>query len=57
MLMRISAAPSLGYYKYQEYRTGDTGFVWYEMSVLLFYGPGGLLSIKIYARQYCDKKA
>jgi len=35
-VMRIIAAPFLGYFIYKEYQTGDTGYVWYEMGVVVF---------------------
>ena len=35
-VMRIIAAPFLGYFIYREYQTGDTGYVWYEMGVVVF---------------------
>jgi CDP-diacylglycerol---glycerol-3-phosphate 3-phosphatidyltransferase len=35
-LMRIAAAPFLGYFIYKEYQTGDSGYIWYEMGVVVF---------------------
>ena len=35
-LMRIFAAPFLGYFIYKEYQTGDAGYIWYEMGVVVF---------------------
>jgi CDP-diacylglycerol---glycerol-3-phosphate 3-phosphatidyltransferase len=34
-LMRIFAAPILGYFIYKENQTGDTGYIWYEMGVVV----------------------
>lgn len=34
-LLRMLVAPCLGYFMYKEYLTGDAGYVWYEMGVVV----------------------
>jgi CDP-diacylglycerol---glycerol-3-phosphate 3-phosphatidyltransferase len=34
-LLRMIVAPCLGYFIYKEHQTGDTGYVWHEMGVVV----------------------